>query len=275
MAAKYEEKTVLNIYLPWNEKSEDLDRALFAQNGIYPKKLFCSYMVGQSTQGKINVRALTDIGTTLLNDLSNPCNFYQVTLPSQAVFCGDHAVAMAVDNKTKTIYYHDSHGEDMRKEMRDFLELLLPEYKIDVNRSKQQQDVTNPAVSAENDNSCLLLTKYNLRDMWYKITGQDDKICNFSSVDARKDAWNILKGIQKGETAKTSEPAKISFKFGAKRTFSKQETEAQKQAERADFKYRLYHEPNYAEMLLEAVKKAKLNHAVHCQQMMAQGAHIK
>lgn len=269
MVAKYEEKNVLNIHLPLNEKSEDIDNALFIKNGIFPKRLFCSYMVGQSTQGKINVRALSDIGTILLNDQQNPYNFYHVTIPSREVFCGDHAVAMAVDNKAKKIYYHDSHGEDMRKEMKDFLTLLLPEYEISVNHSKQQQDVCNPLISEENDNSCVLLTKYNLRDMWYKITGQEDKICNFSSIEARKDAWSKLKNIQTEENVSIVESKKPVFKIGAKKAPSKEELKAIKQAEEKDFKYRMYNEPNYTEMLQEAVKNARSNHAAYCQKMMA------
>ncbi len=267
MTAKYDEKNVLNIHLTWNEKSEDLDNVLFTQNRISPKRLYCSNMEGQSIQGKITVRTLADMGTMLLNDTQNPYNFYHVTIPSRECFCGAHAVAMAVDNRTKTIYYHDSHGEDMRKEMSDFLGLLLPEYKIDVNHSKQQQDVTNPFVTEENDNSCVLLTKYNLRDMWYKMNGQDDKICNFSSIQARKDAWTILKDIQEEETENNSKPTKATFKIGAKIIPSKEDIEAKERAEKEDFKYRMYNEPNYNEMLKEAVKIARSNHVAHCKQM--------
>lgn len=270
MVAKYKEDNVLNPHLPWNEKSEDLDNILFKQNGAYPKRLFCSYVVGESTQGKINVRALSDMGTILLNDQQNHYNLYHVTIPSKECFCGDHAVAMAVDNKTKTIYYHDSHGEDMRKEMKDFLRLLLPEYKIDINHSKQQEDVRNPFVSEENDNSCVLLTKYNLRDMWYKINGHKDKICDYSSIQARKDAWRKLRNIQKEEPTKDAGTTKFTIKFGAKKTPSKEEIEAQKQAEKEDFKYRMYNEPNYNEMLQEAVKRAKSNHLAYCKQVQLQ-----
>lgn len=270
MVAKYDEKNVLNIHLTWNEKSEDLDNVLFTQNRISPKRLYCSNMEGQSIQGKITVRTLADMGTMLLDDTQNPYNFYHVTIPSRECFLGDHAVAMAVDNKTKTIYYHDSHGEDMRKEMKDYLGLLLPEYKIDINLSKQQQDVVNPLVSSENDNSCVLLTKYNLRDMWYKMTGQEDKICNFSSIEARKDAWNILKDIQKKEeTEKKTEPTKPKINFGAKKLSSTADLEFQKRAEEEDFKYRMYNEPNYNEMLQEAVKNARSNHVAYCKKMMA------
>lgn len=140
---------------------------------------------------------------------------------------------MTVNNKSKTIYYHDSHGEDMHKEMKDFLGMLLPEYEIAINHSKQQEDIINPLVSEENDNSYVLLTKYNLRDMWYKINGQEDKVCDYSSLEARKDAWNKLKSIQKEEDVNTVETNKPVFTIGIKKAPSKEELKAIKEAEKA------------------------------------------
>lgn len=271
MTAKYKEKDILNIHLTWNENSDDLDNVLFKQNNIFVKKLNCESIVN-GAQGKIDVNSLTNFGTVLLNDMSHGHGicFYSLTIPSQECFCGSHAVAMAIDNKSKTIYYHDSHGVNMRKEMSDFLKLLLPEYNIKVNHSKQQADVVNPLVSEENDNSCVLLTKYNLRDMWYKITHQEDKICNFSSIQARKNAWNILRNIQKEETPKTTETKKATFTIGAKTIPSKLETESIKQAEMTDFKYRMYNEPDYDALLQSAVQRAKSNHTVYMQQIITQ-----
>lgn len=269
MVSKYKEEDVLNTRLPWNEKSDDLDNILFKQNGFSVKRLSVESNVN-GLQSKIDTNALAEFGTTLLNNQQFNQTYYSLLLPSQACFCGSHAVAMAVDNKTKTIYYHDSHGEDMRKEMSDFLKLLLSDYKIDVNHSKQQEDVINPFVSEENDNSCVLLTKYNLRDMWYKINGYEDRVCNYSSIEARKDAWLKLRNIQKEEPTKDTGITKFTIKFGAKKTQSKEDIEAQKQAEKEDFKYRMYNEPNYKEMLQEAIKRAKSNHLVYCKQMQAQ-----
>ncbi len=269
MVAKYKEEDVLNTRLTWNEKSEDLDNILFKQNGFSVKRLSVESNVN-GVQSKIDTNALAQFGTTLLNNQQFNQTYYSLLLPSQECFCGSHAVAMAVDNKTKTIYYHDSHGEDMRKEMKDFLKLLLPEYEININHSKQQEDVRNPFVSEENDNSCVLLTKYNLRDMWYKINGYEDRVCNYSSIEARKDAWLKLRNIQKEEPTKDTGITKFTIKFGAKKTQSKEDIEAQKQAEKADFKYRMYNEPNYNEMLQEAVKRAKSNHLAYCKQIQFQ-----
>lgn len=184
MVAKYKEEDVLNTRLTWNEKAEDLDNILFKQNGISVKRLSVETQIN-GAQSKVDVDALANLGTTLLDNRQANQNYYSLLLPSLACFCGSHAVAMAVDNKSKTIYYHDSHGEDMRKEMKDFLGMLLPEYEIAINHSKQQEDVINPLVSEENDNSCVLLTKYNLRDMWYKINGQEDKVRNYRSEERR------------------------------------------------------------------------------------------
>ena len=258
MVAKYRKTDILNVHLCWNENSDDLDNVLFKQNNIQVKKLNCESTVNGS-QGKIDVNALANFGTTLLNDKTQNLCFYSLTIPSQECFCGSHAVAMAVDNKNKKIYYHDSHGVNMRKEMKDFLRLLLPEYNIDINYSKQQEDVSNSLVSEENDNSCVLLTKYNLRDMWYKINNREENVCNFTSSEARKNAWEILKNIQKEEPAH-DEVKKPTFMIGAKKTPSKEEIERIKQAETADFKYRMYNEPNYAQLLQSAVQKAKYNH---------------
>lgn len=269
MVAKYKEEDVLNTRLTWNEKSDDLDNILFKQNGISVKRLSVESCIN-GAQSKIDANALTNFGTTLLNDQKANQNYYSLLLPSQACFCGSHAVAMAVDNKNKTIYYHDSHGEDMRKEMKDFLSSLLPEYKLDINHSKQQEDVINPLVSEENDNSCVLLTKYNLRDMWYKISGQKNKICDYSSLEARKDAWNKLKNIQKEEIVQSAEISKPTFKFGIKKVQSQENLATEKEAEKADFKYRMYNEPNYTDLLQGAVTKAKSNHLAYCRQLMTQ-----
>lgn len=269
MVTKYKEEDVLNTRLTWNEKSDDLDNILFKQNKISVKRLTCESIV-HGTQGMIDVNALTNFGTAILNDQNNHQYFYSLTLPSRECFGGSHAVAMAIDNKNKIIYYHDSHGEDMRKEMGDFLEQLLPDYKIDVNHSKQQQDVINPFVSEENDNSCVLLTKYNLRDMWYAMNGQESNICNYTSLAARKDAWGKLKDIQKEEQKTTIEAKKATFKIGAKKSPSNEEIESEKQAEKADFKYRMYNESNYSELLQSAVQKAKVNHIAYCKQIISQ-----
>ena len=150
MVAKYKEEDVLNTHLTWTEKSDDLDNILFKQNGFSVKRLSVESQIN-GAQSKIDANALVGLGTTLLNDRQSNQNFYSLLLPSQACFCGSHAVAMAVDNKSKTIYYHDSHGEDMRKEMKDFLGMLLPEYEISINHSKQQEDVINTLVSEENE----------------------------------------------------------------------------------------------------------------------------
>ena len=55
-----------------------------------------------------------------------------------------------------------------------------------------------------------------------------------------------------------------------KKTPSKEEIEAQKQAEKADFKYRMYNESNYDKMLQDAVKRAKSNHLAYCKQTQFQ-----
>ena len=43
-----------------------------------------------------------------------------------------------------------------------------------------------------------------------------------------------------------------------------------KEAEKTDFQYRMYNEPNYKDLLQGAVTKAKSNHLAYCKQLMVQ-----
>lgn len=87
---------------------------------------------------------------------------------------------------------------------------------------------------------------------------------------ARKDAWSKLKNIPKEEVVNTAEAKKSVFKIGRKTTPSQEEPEAIKKAEKADFEYRMYNEPNYTALLQGAVQKAKANHLKYCQTLITQ-----
>lgn len=220
---------------------------------------------------RIDAEALELFGTKILKDsLSNNVNYYQLLIPSTAVKDIWHAVAFMIDHKQKVMRYHDSHGVDMRPEMKDFLVKLFPGYRIMINHSKQQEDVvSNNHQEGKNDNSCGLLSLYNLRDMWFEQNGQPDKVCDFNSLDARQDVWKILETIvtEQKQTVEANPVLKSTFSFGKAKIPTieerqKQIQENQKQIQE-NFEYRLYKEPNYKELIDMAVKNARANFEIY------------
>ena len=168
------------------------------------------YVSGEGTTSILNKQALINLGMRILKDSDTATvRYYKVSIPSESVLADGmlHAVAFMIDHKNKIMRYHDSHGVGMRRECKDFLAKLFPDYKIIINYSKQQADVVSKTDKNKNDNSCALLSLYNLRDMWFVQNGMPDKVCNFDSVSARQDAWKILSDIQK----KPQEQIKFSF----------------------------------------------------------------
>ena len=111
-----------------------------------------------------------------------------LSMPSDNIYTGKHAVALGIDKKSGKIYYNNSFGIDMRGDLKDFLAESLPGYSWEFSK-EVQQDVSR------DDNSCSYLALYNLRDMLYKMSGQHSKVKNFGSVSARQDAWDNLKDI--------------------------------------------------------------------------------
>ena len=220
---------------------------------------------GEGTTSYIlDKQALISLGMRILKDSDTATvHYYKVSIPSTAVKDILHAVAFMIDHKNKIMRYHDSHGVDMRRECKDFLVKLFPDYKIIINYSKQQADVvSNNHQEGKNDNSCALLSLYNLRDMWFVQNGMLDKVCNFDSVSARQDAWKILSNIQKPQEQKeTKLSGGTKFSFG-KGTIKTEEEKLEykkaidKIADRA-FKYRLYNEPNYDDLIKNAVDTVK------------------
>ncbi len=227
-------------------------------NGLNIRRVSWSANIGENTS-IINEQALINLGMRILKDSDTATvHYYQVSIPSTAVKNILHVVAFMIDHKNKIMRYHDSHGVDMRRECKNFLAKLFPDYKIIINYSKQQADVvSNNHQDGKNDNSCALLSLYNLRDMWFVQNGMPDKVCNFDSVSARQDAWKILSNIQKPQEQKETKLSggiKYSFEKG---TTTKEEILEYKKAmakiaEKA-FKYRLYDEPNYDDLINKAV----------------------
>lgn len=257
-----DKEIILNVTKYFGDKPEDdIIKKWRQEYGIDIKK-WRVY-----SHDRINVEALENFGTKILKDsLSNNVNYYQLAIPSTAVKDSDHAVAFMVDHEQKLMRYHDSHGVDMRPEMKDFLTSLFPDYRIMINYSKQQEDVVSDNYQeGKNDNSCGLLSLYNLRDMWFEQNGQSSRVCNFHSLDARQDVWKILETIvaEPEQLVEINSVIKPKFSFG--KTISPTPKERQKQIEEAqkhiqeNFEYRLYNEPNYKELIDTAVKNARVN----------------
>ena len=251
MSNKYDEtdkKKVLDIHVYFTAYEQDIiDKWNQEYDGLN------IHRVAWYESDIISKKALEDLGSDILKDSANPVCYYQVAIPSESVLGGNHAVAFMIDHEQKIMRYHDSHGVDMRREIKDFLRKLFPDYRIYINFSKQQADVISKTDGKENDNSCALLSLYNLRDMWFEQNGMPNKICNYDSVSARQDVWKILSTVQKPE----NRPVKFSFGkvvIGATETKEKKEqyTDAVKKLQ-----YRLYNEPNYDELINQAVKNVR------------------
>ncbi len=256
MVAKYKKEHIMALNELHDDNHKDLNNILFTQEGV--PNFYIQYLTS-FTQDDLVV-----FGTSLLNRLKQSSyNFYLLTLPSTFVVGGLHTVALVTvnDGNKKKIYYHDSHGTDMYKILEDFFKKLLPEYDIEINYSKQQADVVDVYDQNKNDNSCALLAKYNLRDIWYKINGQTDKVCNFNSVQARTDAWDKLKGIQKEEVPEVQVVEPTAQRFKAAKISIRKKT-PEKHLAVIDI-----NEPNYEEILDETVQIAKSNHVAYCNQM--------
>lgn len=208
---------------------------------------------------------LIALGTKILEKkLIKKCNGYSLSIPSKQVPYGSHAVAMMIDDENKKISYHDSHGEDMPKPIKDYLSILLPKYEMFIDRTKLQEDVKSfvPG-SDENDNSCACLTLYNLRDMWYKRSGREDEVCQFKSMEARNDAWSKIKVIEVEPIFE--EPAKPKFKFGViKKSLPEPWSEEKKawgeKKQQELQNYRLENEPDYQDRLKNAINITRNNH---------------
>ena len=251
-----DKKTVLDVYTCFDSIyiSDIIDEWKKEYNGLNIRRVSWSANIGENTS-IINEQTLINLGILILKDFDvATVHYYQVSIPSESVLADgmEHAVAFMIDHKSKIMRYHDSHGVDMRREYKDFLTKLFPDYKITINYSKQQADVVSKTDKNKNDNSCALLSLYNLRDMWFVQNGMPDKVCNFDSVSARQDAWEILSDIQK----KPQEQIKFSFgksvKTKTKEKILEYEKAMAKIAEKA-FKYRLNEEPNYDDLINKAV----------------------
>ena len=265
MSYKYDESTknnVLDVHVCYIEscKKDIVDKWKQEYIGLNIQ----SYCLANNALGNasiINENSLENFGFKLLQDsfLFNNACYYSLSIPSESVLNSEHVVAFMIEHNEKIMCYHDSHGVDMRREVKDFLLKLFPGYKIKIVYTKQQEDVVSKYDSNKNDNSCGWLSLYNLRDMWFEQNGMQDKVCNFNSLSARQDAWRILSEIQETKLEpKTISGTKFIIGSYKKKTAEEiaQYMEEQRKLSEISFKYRLYNEANYEELIDVSVKNA-------------------
>lgn len=259
MDTKYSREFVCDITQTFIQ-NQDFD---FIQKKMYegldyplPHKISCYMLKENSGHGIVDENALASLGEQLLNcQLFADVNAYHLTLPSVNEAGSNHAVALMIDLKEREIWYQDSYGIDMRKELRDFFKLMFPGCKIGYNPQIQQY-------KQQNDHSCFLLAQYNILDMWHRKAGHLNKLKEFDSRQARADVWQYVRQIP-AELPKP--PAKATFKFGTKKAVvlpKKYLLEQRRNTER-DFKYCLPKQKNYKEMLAAAVCSAEQKHQAY------------
>lgn len=263
MVQKYTKDEIMDITKTFIQGNDD---ARFIQSKMYentpfdlPHNFNLYSKKDDSNHGIVDVKVLERFGTLLLNNNTETnINAYNLILPSVNEVGAYHSVAFMVDTTQKSIWYQDSYGIEMRKELKDFLKQLLPEYKITCFNQIQQNKKLN-------DSSCYLLAEYNLLDMWYRKNNQPDKIKQYDSIEARTAVWEIVKQIE--ATPQTSLKRNIkNSKFSKQaRELSKKELLICKKNAFRDFKYRLTEEKNYKQIIATAAQNAKNTHLLYLQ----------
>ena len=248
MSSKYTQQEILDITQTFIQGNLDAD---FIQKKMYegfsyprPSRALIFSQKENSDHALVDGAALEKLGQTLLkNNLHATINAYNLTLPSVNEMGSYHAVAFMTDSKAKTIWYQDSYGIEMRKELRDFLKQLFPKYKITCFNQIQQ-------FKEKNDSSCYLLAEYNILDMWHRKTNHTQLLKEYDSSEARKAVWNIVKLIENDTSAKGSYIPKAKQDEVLSKKYL---LECKKNGYR-DFKYRLTQEKNYKNIIKQAVQ---------------------
>ncbi len=258
MDSKYSQKDILDITKVFIQDYSDLQafrKMLYAGTDFpLPKDVSGGEAPQNSDHDIINAASLAKLGERILNDgLFASCNAYHLSLPSVNTPGINHALALMVDNQTKEIWYQDSYGIDMRRELRDFFKELLPDHKITYFTQIQQY-------KQKNDSSCVLLCEYNLLDMWQRKKGHPEKMHQFDSFEAREAAWPLVEQIVMPvpQTKKTpkfrfmkKEPAQDPKRYLIERNRNTQRY----------FKYRITSEKDYREQIKTAAATARNKHA--------------
>ena len=257
MSSKYTKQEILDVTQTFIQGNLDAD---FIQKKMYegfsyprPSQISIFTKKENSDHAVVDEAALEKLGQTLLkNNLHATINAYNLTLPSVNEMGSYHAVAFMTDSKAKTIWYQDSYGIEMRKELKDFLKQLFPKYKITCFNQIQQ-------FKEKNDSSCYLLAEYNILDMWHRKNNQTQYIKEYDSTEARKAVWEIVKLIEDDSSNKGSYIPKAKHDEVLSKKYI---LECKKNGYR-DFKYRLTQEKNYKSIITQAVQKTLSQHNLH------------
>ena len=257
MSSKYTQQEILDITKTFIQGNSDAD---FIQKKMYegfeyprPSRLFIFNKRQNSDHGVVDTAALEELGQIILkNNLHASINAYNLTLPSVNEMGGYHAVALMTDTKANTIWYQDSYGIEMRKELKDFFKQLFPKYKITCFNQIQQD-------KQRNDRSCYLLAEYNILDMWHRKTNHTQLLKEYDSTEARKAVWNIVKLIENDTSAKGSYIPKAKQDEVLSKKYL---LECKKNGYR-DFKYRLTQEKNYPKLIKQAAQKTLALHNMY------------
>ena len=260
MDSKYNQQDILDITKVFIQDYNDLQifrKMLYAGTDFpLPKDVSGGETPPNSGHDVVNAASLAKLGERILDDgLFAPCNAYHLSLPSVNTPGINHALALMVDKNSKEIWYQDSYGIDMRRELRDFFKELLPDYKIEYFTQIQQY-------KQKNDSSCVLLCEYNLWDMWQRKKGHPEKMRQFDSFEAREAAWPLVEQIKKTEIRYAYKPGKINPEIMGKREMIERNRNTQRY-----FKYRITSEKGYRELIKTAATTARNKHAEYCREM--------
>ena len=259
MSSKYTQQEILDIAKTFIQGNSDAD---FIQKKMYegfsyprPSRLFIFSQKKNSDHGVVDTAALEELGQILLkNNLHASINAYNLTLPSVNEMGGYHAVALMTDTKANTIWYQDSYGIEMRKELKDFFKQLFPKYKITCFNQIQQD-------KQRNDRSYYLLAEYNILDMWHRKTNHTQLLKEYDSTEARKAVWNIVKLID--DDTPSNNFYKAPKKAASKQVLSKRYILECKKNGYRDFKYSLTQEKNYTTLIKQAAQKTFALHNMY------------
>lgn len=257
MSSKYTQQEILDITKTFIQGNSDAD---FIQKKMYegfeyprPSRLFIFSKKENSDHAVVDTAALEELGQIILkNNLHASINAYNLTLPSVNEMGGYHAVALMTDTKAHAIWYQDSYGIEMRKEIKDFFKQLFPDYKITYFNQIQQD-------KQRNDKSCYLLAEYNILDMWHRKSNQTQFIKEYDSTEARKAVWNIVKLIEDDTSNKGSYVPKAKHD----EVLSKKHLLECKKNGYRDFKYRLTQEKNYINLIKQAAQRTLTIHNMY------------
>lgn len=240
---KYDKRLLDISQTVGNIATDDLENILF-KSEHRPKHMDATTTIPakdpKNVKYGLDYETLFSFGKNVLEFVNKTDDYLLISLsiPSEKHPNITHAVAIGINKITKQIYFNNSYGIDLRKDIKDLLIGILPDYQW--NFSKNVQQNTNIV-----DNSCAVLAIYNLLDMLDYFQDKTN-IRNYNSDQARSAMWELLKDIEKPIEQSSNKKFKI-FNFGVKTV---QDLPEQKDTH----KYKFYNEPDYQIQINNMIK---------------------